>query len=298
VKQWTLRAGEGWLPPNWAELAANWIFIPSILLDGILYNCKSYLHPTKGITGYWPVLLMSLDTILFLKFGIIDTLEAYQINYIYKIRAIFYSFCEFMYTIVLIFLFIFINGVDINRSGTVNLSVSAILVLIVAILHPLICRFTSMALQGIKSVNNSKRIKSAPKVRLAALNLYVRWFWFHPLMLLLNAIVYGGTMYLYISIYTVSAIMQASVVGVDLDAILQGCLLAVIILANIFTVFYMINLAYALLKRLGTFFGKCCGFNCNCWKFQFDCSTYAKAMNQGLQECGATFRMNNHMECS
>ena len=79
-----------------------------------------------------------------------------------------------------------------------------IMVLVVLIAHPLVARFTSMCLQGIKATNSSKRLRAAPKARVAALNAYVRWFWFHPLMLLLNAFVYGATFYLYISIFGVT----------------------------------------------------------------------------------------------
>jgi len=299
VKNWTLRAGEGWLPPNWAELAASWIFIPAILIDGILYDCDHYLYGISAgdFLPYDSVAMMALDTLLFIKFGCIDTLEAYQINYVYKIRSIFYAGCEFIYSIVLVFLFIFIVAIDLQQTGQISVSVSGILVIIVALLHPVFCRFTSMCVQGIKSVNNSKRIRSAPKVRLAALNFYVRWFWFHPVVLLLNLAFYGATFYLYISIWGITGYLAPQVEDPAIipEVFLQGCLLALLILSNIFTVFYMVNLAYALLKRLGTFLSKCCGFNC---AFPFDCSTYAKAMNQGLQECGASFRMNVHMECS
>jgi len=279
------------------ELAAEWIFIPALMCDGVLWNADHYNYGTQAgdIIPYDTIALMAFDTILFVKFGIIDTLEAYQLNYRYKIRAIFYSGCEFIYSIILVFLFIFVNAVDLKNSGSIALSTSAIFVIVVAVAHPLFCRFTSMCLQGIKSVNVSKRIRAAPKARFTALNAYVRWFWFHPAMLLLNVFIYGATFFLYISIYGVSGALQSRVSAADVEPFLQGALLGLIILSLIFTVFYMINLAFALLKRLGTFLTKCCGCPC---KYPFDCSTYAKAMNAGLQECGASFRMNNNMECS
>jgi len=238
-----------------------------------------------------------VDTLIFVKFGIIDTLEAYQHNYVYKVRSIFYSLSEFFYSLILSFTFIFYHAAVVLPSTVLN--TEAILLLVVILAHPVFSRYTSMCVQGIKSANNSKRIRSAPKARLFALNMYVRWFWWHPAMMIFNLFAYGSTFFLYFVIYTVSARLVNYLENTDPASLpepaLQGCVLGLTILALIYTVFYMVNLVYALLKRMGSFLSRCCGCSCN---FPFDCSTYAKAMNQGLQECGASFRMNQHMQCS
>jgi len=238
--------------------------------------------------------MLIIDTLLFLKFGIKDTLTAYTHHYRYKVISIFYALSEFLYTLCLIFVVIFINLLDIYDTGTITPSTEFIIVIVVAILHPLFSRFTSMCLQGIKSANSSKQVRAAVKARLAVLQFYIRWFYFHPVVLILNIAVYGATFYLYISVWFITGSLQSRI-ATRSEAVIQGALIGLLILVNVFTVFYMVNLAYALLKRIGVFFSRCCGCNCS---FPFDCSTYAKAMNRGLEECGASFRMNTHMVCT
>jgi len=303
VKNFSIRvANTGWVPPNWAELAEAWVFVPAIIVDGIFYNCEYDLYATNAgdFSPYDSLAMMMLDTVLFIKFGIIDALKSYTIHYRYKVIAIFYAMCEFLYTLCLIFVVIFIDLLDVLETQTTTPSTDFILVLVVALLHPIVSRFTSMCLQGIKSANSSRQLRAAPKARIAALNFYVRWFWFHPLMLILNMAIYGGTFYLYISIYFVTAHLQPRIQARS-EAFIQGFLIGLLILVNIFTVFYMVNLSYAILKRMGTFFRKCCGCACPafcCGKITLDCSSYAKAMNRGLEECQASFRMNADMGCS
>jgi len=297
VKNMSIRvANTGWVPSNWAELAEAWVFIPAIIVDGIFYNCEYVLYATSAgdFSPYDSLAMMMLDTVLFIKFGITDTLKAYTHGYRYKVIAIYYSMIEFLYTLCLIFVAIFIDLLDVLETNSPAPSSDFILVIVVALLHPIISRFTSMCLQGIKATNSSKQLRAAPKARIAALNFYVRWFWFHPLMLILNLAIYGVTFYLYISIWFVTAHLQPRIQA-RAEAFIQGFLIGLLILVNIFTVFYMINLSYAILKRAGTFFSKCCGCPS---KYPFDCSTYAKAMNRGLEECQASFRMNAHMGCS
>jgi len=289
-------ANTGWVPPNWPELAASYIFIPAIIIDGIFYNIDYHLYGTNAgdFTAYDSLAMMCIDTIMFIKFGILDALSSYCINYRYKVLAIYYCMCEFLYTLILIFMVIFINLNDIQTTGDIIPSQEFILVLVVALIHPIISRYTSMCLQGIKAANASKQLRAAGKARMAALNGYVRWFWFHPAMLLLNLAIYGVTFYLYISIWVVTASLTPKI-SLRPEGEIQGCLVGILILSNILTVFYMVNLSYGILKRLGVFFSRCCGCAC---KYPLDCSTYAKAMNRGLQDCSASFRMDNYMSCS
>jgi len=182
--------------------------------------------------------------------------------------------------------------------ATFNISINyenLIIVLVIAVTHGLFSRYTSMCVQGIKSATSNKRIRQAPKIRMFALNLYIRWFWFHPAMLIVNLFVYGATWFMYIYIYTVTAAFFADG-NLRPEWFIQGAIYATFICVNVFTVFYMINLGYATLKRLGIFFGRCCGCPFpNCWFIYTDGTTYAKPMNKALAECNASFRMNNYM---
>eukprot|EP01124_Arcella_intermedia_P022866 TRINITY_DN3500_c0_g1_i1.p1 TRINITY_DN3500_c0_g1~~TRINITY_DN3500_c0_g1_i1.p1 ORF type:complete len:414 (+),score=66.88 TRINITY_DN3500_c0_g1_i1:37-1278(+) len=295
VKNFTITlANTGWIPPNWPELATNWIFIPVIVVDGILYNIDYINNNTSAgdLTPYDSLALMILDAILFIKFGVLDTLEAYTHGYHYKVISIYYAMCEFVYTVVLIFLAIFVSLIDITNTGSTVPTSSFVLVLVVAILHPIISRFTSMCLQGIKSITSSYLLRQVPKVRLAALRIYIHWFHFGWINLIVCGVCYGVTFYLYISIWVITSIMSNKITVRD-EPVIQGFIMGLLILVNIFTVFYMINLSYALIKRLSVFLSRCCGMNCG---FPFDCSTYAKAMNRGLANCNANFMMNTHMQ--
>jgi len=148
-----------------------------------------------------------------------------------------------------------------------------------------------MCVQGIKAATSNKRIREAPKIRMAALNLYIRWFWFHPVMLIINLAVYAGTWFMYIIVYQITAAFFLEG-NLRPEWFLQGSFVAVFIVVNVLTIFFMINLAYATLKRLGVFCARC--FGCPC-RYPLDATTYAKPMNRALAECGASFRMNTHM---
>jgi len=128
---------------------------------------------------------------------------------------------------------------------------------------------------------------------MAALNLYIRWFWFHPAMLILNLFVYCSIWFMYIIVYQITA-AYFLLGDIRPEWFIQGGIYATFICVNVFTIFYMINLAYATLKRLGVFFGKC--FGCPC-RYPFDATSYAKPMNRALAECNANFRMNTYMLC-
>jgi len=246
---------------------------------------------------YDGVVLLAIEILLFLKRELINILKNYNWNYRYKVLSIFYASCDLMYQLYLIFLFIVCFLIGLSEYATTSIAgqEDTIVVLVIALTHPLFSRWTSMCVQGIKAISSNKRLREAPQIRILALNFYIRWFWFHPLMLILNLAVYAATWFMYISVYTWTALFfSEGKQNLRPEWPIQGAMIATFICVNVFTVFYMINLAYATLKRLGVFFAKC--FGCPC-RYPFDATSYAKPMNRALAECGASFRMNTHMGC-
>jgi len=273
-------------------------FLPCLILDGIFLNCDWIAQ--SDVTDFFPydgVVLLAIEILLFLKRELINILKNYNWNYRYKVLSIFYASCELMYQLFLVFLFIvcFLIGLSEYATTSIASQEDTIIVLVIALTHSIFSKWTSMCVQGIKSISSNKRLREAPQVRVLALNFYIRWFWFHPLMLLLNLAVYAATWFMYISVYTCTALFfEEQKQNLRPEWFIQGGIFATFIIVNVFTIFYMINLAYATLKRLGVFFAKCCGCPC---RYPFDASSYAKPMNRALGECGASFRMNTHMVC-
>jgi len=297
VEHFVLRVAEtGWVPGDWPELAESIIFIPCLLLDGILLNCDWVAQADIGnLFNYDGLVIITFDVILFLKREFAVIIKTYKINYRYKVLSIFYAGCDVLYQLYMVFLFLVLQlqYMASSRDTGINTQQNLVITLLIACAHPVFSRYTSMCNQGIKAISSNKRLREAPKVRLTALNLYIRWFWFHPIMLIFNLFVYGCVWFMYVVVYKITA--QFFIDGqIRPEWFVQGSVIATFIVINVFTLFFMINLAYATLKRFGVFFARC--FGCPC-SFPADCSTYAKSMNKSLAECNASFRMNSHMCC-
>jgi len=190
---------------------------------------------------------------------------------------------QVFYSVFLCFLVILIN----LASNSTSLNTPAILVLVVAIAHPLVSGVTSMTLQGIKALRNNKDFRAAPQSQVTFARFYLFWFRKHPLSILMSLVMFGFTYFLYISIWLASKDVPSFVASIPNSPIVRGCVIGLTICVNICTIFYLINIAYATLKRIGIF--------CNC-RFPLDCSTYAKAMNKLLGDCHASFSVNSHMQ--
>lgn len=122
------------------------------------------------------------------------------------------------------------------------------------------------------------------EARVKQLMLYIKYFYRTPLHYIINVVAYTWTYLLYIVTIIVSGDFLAN--GRN-EPELQVAIAIVVLIVNILNIFYLIQLCFGTLKRIGAHLG---------WKKPFDCTSYAVAVNTILQSCNANFRMNSHMQ--
>lgn len=130
-----------------------------------------------------------------------------------------------------------------------------------------------------------------------------RWFSRHYGWMFLNLCLYVWCFGSYVIILIAASLtLNTPSSTLAADPAIRGMTIIVSILAIVLTAWLLVNLVYGMLKRLGSYFprtfGRLNGLTrfcqcCRCtWLYpiQFNCSSYAAAMNQVLGECNASFR--------
>jgi len=111
-----------------------------------------------------------------------------------------------------------------------------------------------------------------------------------PLPILFTLGFLGYTCYLYASILIISL---KTTVGFTEEEIFQEFIYTVTILVDIWTAFFLANLAYGVLKRIGGYFGISRLFGCIPFP---DCTSYSIQINAILSQCNATFRLDTRAQ--
>jgi len=160
-----------------------------------------------------------------------------------------------------------------------------------------------MAMQGIENLYYNCHLRAFSIFRTFWINRYIWWFWFHPVMWVINRLFFVICYGLFIMVFIATAFIanasidnpvpnpfssgiSPSILG-EMKFPIWGSVAAVLL----FTLFYFVNLLYATWKRLGVMFSRLCLVDC----LYGDCYTYAKVFNYILSETGVNFRMDTHM---
>jgi len=157
------------------------------------------------------------------------------------------------------------------------------IVLANALTHTYVCSYCAMMSPGIIMLDKALRGSDA---RIQQLKIWIRFLRRSPIPILFTLAFFGYSGYIYGTILGFS--LYYSVNGFNQEDILQGMIYTVVILVDIWTVFFIANVGYAFLKRIGGYFGiNRIGF------IPFpDCTSYSSQINAILQACSANFRLD------
>jgi len=285
---------------DWKELIEGFIFIPSVVIDGMLINAEFYVNDNGEAFNGDGILLCAIDTILWVKLCMKLLLHQYSAkgNPPYQVKEYAYALVIFFYTVLLVFFFIVEHQRVISWSG-MTLTTPLEIILINALTHHYVCSYSSMMAQGILMFDKALRGSTA---RITQLKLFISYLSFTPIGIIFTLFFLGYTMWVYISIwiYTMNGHLNLG----NMDTI-EGLIRAVYIMVQIFTTFFCANLAYALLKRCGGYFNIQVEIQLpvvvhgryTTLKFP-DCSTYAEKINLILGQCSANFRLDSRGQVS
>jgi hypothetical protein len=176
------------LRADWPELLDGFIFIPSIIIDGLVTNAEYYLGDVGDLFDYDSVVLLAIDTALYIKLFVTIILRVHSDEvgpdtYRYHIKGIFYSVINLCYNVGMIYIFVFVHLAGIDSTG-MRMTNNMWIVLLNVLLHSIVSAYTSMMVQGITSTDRA--LKTAPKARVKQLILYIKYFQKKPIPLLFN----------------------------------------------------------------------------------------------------------------
>jgi len=305
-----VRAGKGYIPAGWVESLSSLVFLGAVVVDGILLNLEwSLTGQSFDLIPFDSVILIALDTALLIKLtaSIATDVHSEGDRAYYYIQGILWQMSLVAYDLAIAFVFVYMWLVQISvphrraceASGGVDcisditLTAELKLLLSTLLLHTTTASYTSLMAQQITA--RDRALKSAPNLRVRSLTTYLWWFAANPWAQLLNVLLYVYAYFVYISLFTLTSgwvaegtSLGSSAAGSVLDEeALRAGLSLVIIIAYALNGFFLLNLIFGTLKRLGPFFNL---------RAPFDCTTYAERVNAILGQCNANFRMNTHMQ--
>jgi len=275
---------------DWKGIIEGLIFVPCVIIDGMLLNAEFYIADLGNFFSGDGVIMITIDVILWIKLCTQLLLNQYSAKgrppYLVKLFA--YALIIFFYSVLLVFLFLLEHLQNLQRTKSMQLTPLMINTLICALTHSYVCSYTSMMFPGIMVLDRALR---GSKARVRQLKVFIRFLQLHPIAILFTIGFHAYTWYIYLIIIYVSLqdVITVTADSSDFDY-LQGATFAVMILVDIWTIFFFINLGFAGLRRLGGYLD----IHFRIWRFSFpDCSAYATEINSILGQCAANFRINN-----
>eukprot|EP01113_Clastostelium_recurvatum_P047467 TRINITY_DN846_c0_g1_i5.p1 TRINITY_DN846_c0_g1~~TRINITY_DN846_c0_g1_i5.p1 ORF type:complete len:453 (-),score=78.73 TRINITY_DN846_c0_g1_i5:127-1485(-) len=265
---------------DWNALLAAIIFIPVIIIDGMILNAGQVCDQI-GFSNIFPgdeIILTTLDTLLWAKLCLRLLLNLYSSggNPPYDIKGFAYAMITYIYTLLLILLYIFVHLDTIFSTGMI-VTTPMIIVLINVLTHQYVSSYTSMMAQGILSLD---RALKGSKARINQLKIFLWYIRRGPIGVIFTLGMFAYTGYVYVSLWYITF----SVAVKNQTGAIQGAIYVVVIFLDIFNAFFSWNYLYALTKRLGGWVRWCAPLP--------NCSTYAQAINTILSQCNANFRMD------
>eukprot|EP00457_Paulinella_chromatophora_P008107 gb/GEZN01008134.1/.p1 GENE.gb/GEZN01008134.1/~~gb/GEZN01008134.1/.p1 ORF type:complete len:406 (+),score=-12.26 gb/GEZN01008134.1/:223-1440(+) len=270
---------------DWPEISEALIFIPMILIDGLIINAEYTLGDIGDIFPYDGVILIVLDVLMYVKMMLFFILKVWteDYTYAYDIKNIVFSCLSFLYTLFLIFLVVVVHLNEVFVTGmapTRNFGIA----LCAALTHFYISSYSSMIAQNILFLDKLLK-KGDQQARLNQLLIFIKYFRHNdPLWILINIACYGFTLYLYISVLAITGHLFSNRRP---EVFIQACISTLLLFITILTAFFIANWVFAVLKRIGVFIG---------CRSPFDCTTYAQAVNLILSQCRANFVMDTAMQ--
>ena len=176
-----------------------------------------------------------------------------------------------------------------------------IVVVIIAITHPITSGYTSMLAQAM--IHRARALgKSEAKVK--QVEIYIRWLSHHPVAIVLNFIVYLWQFASYVIIVlvtslTINGVLPPTAPGADA---IRAMILIVSVLALVLTSWLLINFIYGSLKRLGSVFSVVDRIGAPLSRLpvpsfmepiQFNNKSYSKALNKIISDCGGGFQVDD-----
>jgi len=279
------------LRPDWLELLEGFVFIPSVIIDGFLVNAEFFVNDTGDLFDYDSIVLLVLDTILYIKFVIMFTLQLHRAEpvgywWTYHVLAIMYSLLMFIYNLTVIFLLVLVHLNAIEESG-MDVTVDMWLLIFNVVVHQYLSSYSSMVNQGITTLHRG--FKQMPKLEAKQIRIFLIYFrevWY---MMLINVVVYAVTYYMYAVVWLITARVATSIRD---EVVLKIGIYMVLVLANVLNGFFMVNLIYGTLKRIGSWLRCSIQLNDN---IGLDCRTYAKQINKIIAG-RASFSCDVHMQ--
>jgi len=280
----TFRLARLGIRADWKEILESLIFIPVVVIDGMLLNAELYTGDYGAVFTWDGIILFAIDLILWIKLCMRLLLAQYSSrgNPPYQVKWFSYALIVFFFSVFLVLLYIIVHLVAIRSTG-MAVTPTMIIVLINALTHTYMCTYCAMMSPGIIMLDKALRGSEA---RIQQLKLFIRFLRIAPLPIFVTIAFFGYSAYMYASILTVSLYATFSL---GENEVLQGLIYTVTILVDIWTCFFIANLAYALLKRIGGYFNIRRKFIV----FTFpDCTSYSQQINAILGQCSANFRLD------
>jgi len=261
------------------------IFIPNVVIDGMLMNAEYYLSDFGTFFNSDGLIMCAFDCVLWIKLCLRLLLRQYSANGRppYQIPQFIYAVLIFFYSVWMVFLYICVHQRYITTTGMSISNHSDMLILLInALTHTYVCSYTSMMSPGIIMLDKALRGSDA---RVKQLKIFIRYLRVSPLPIIITLGFFAYTSYVYASILTIS--LQTSI-GFNENEEIKGLIYTICILNDIWTCFFIVNLAYGFFKRMGGYLGirPICGI-----PFP-DCTSYSQQINAILSQCTANFRLD------
>eukprot|EP00300_Choanocystis_sp_HF-7_P021272 c20759_g9_i2.p2 GENE.c20759_g9_i2~~c20759_g9_i2.p2 ORF type:complete len:398 (+),score=73.76 c20759_g9_i2:45-1238(+) len=262
--------------PDWMETLEGLIFVPCLLIDGVLLNAEYFLGSVGDVVDYDSVAMTLLDTLLFTKatvFALTD-LHSERGRCVYDLIAIAYGMASYAYSMTLVFLFLSIH-VDAVSSTGMAVTDSMAVVLVCILTHSYVSAYSSMVRQGIIALDRALKHTQFRVRQLRAFIVYFSGHWFWRLVTLL---VYLFVLFIYIAVFVIAPTVSLS--G-RREGVLKGWILANLVLVLTGNCFYFVNLLFNVLKRMGAMFG---------WRYPFCLANVSAALSQA----GVSINLDAH----
>eukprot|EP00026_Physarum_polycephalum_P009464 Phypoly_transcript_09589.p1 GENE.Phypoly_transcript_09589~~Phypoly_transcript_09589.p1 ORF type:complete len:411 (+),score=36.61 Phypoly_transcript_09589:145-1377(+) len=270
---------------DWKELLEGLIFIPSVIIDGMIVNAEFYVGDDGDAFNGDGIVMLVIDLILWIKLCTTLLLHQYSAkgNPPYQVKEFAYALVIFFYSVLLVFFFI-VEHQRVISISKMNLTPTLEIILVNALTHAYVCSYTSMMAQGIIMFDKALRGSQA---RITQLQLFIRYLSIRPIPILLTLGLFAYTMWVYISVWIYTMVGHRNLANQQTT---EGLIRAVYIMVQIFTTFMCANVLYALLKRFGGYFN----IQIQVFGLKFpDCSSYAEKINTILGQCTANFRLDH-----
>jgi len=280
-----------YLPPGWITMLEGGIFIPLLIVEGMISNFEIRQCDIGDLFPYDMVVTVVIDAVFYVKLFLSFTLEIYRPRP-YQIPMVIYAMLQPFVTLCYTFLFVVYQ---LARDQGFNLSGLSIVMMVIALVHNTVASFSSMLLQGIEF---RCRALFGSDLRIKLVNVYLNWFsgaWYY---IILNVIAYGFCFAMYVIVYVIAADV---LVYTNPDPGISALVYVVAIMTLIINTWLLLNYFYAVLKRAGSQWGSRFGCSrnplrmfrftakCSSWipEVAFNNSSYSTALNRVIRECGA-----------